>query len=340
MSRRAAVVIAACLIAAGPAQANEVAEFYKGKQINLYIGSSPGGGYDAYARLIARHIGNHVPGNPAVVPQNMPGAGQTRAAGYVYAVAAKDGTAMAAISPGAVLQPVLGGPKIQYDPSKFQFIGSANEDIYTCVARPDAPVKSFAETFDKELILGVSSGTTRDMPTVLVNILGAKLKLVTGYPGTKEITLALQRNEIQGICGFGYASLISQYPDWVPKGFVKVLLQESGKGHPELTKAGVPLATTFAKTPDDKQALELIYSQALAGRPYVVAPEVPKDRVDALRSAFTAAMNDPQLKSDAAKMNLELGPMSGEDVQALMASVFATPAAVVERARKAIDLKE
>lgn len=339
MPIRATVAMAACLAVASGAEASEVAEFYKGKQINLYIGSSAGGGYDAYARLVARHIGNHIPGAPTVVAQNMPGAGQTRAAGYVYAVAAKDGTAMAAISPGAVLQPVLGGPKIQYDPSKFQFIGSANEDIYTCVARPDAPVKSFAEVFDKELIIGVSSGTTRDMPTVLVNLLGAKLKLVTGYPGTKEITLALQRNEIQGLCGFGYASLISQYPDWVPKGVVKVILQESAKGHPDLLKAGVPLATEFAKTPEDKQALELIYSQALAGRPFVVAPEVPKERVAALRKAFTDAMADSQLVADAAKMNLELGPMSGEDVQTLMNKVFATPAAVIERARKAIDIK-
>jgi tripartite-type tricarboxylate transporter receptor subunit TctC len=339
MWRRATVAFAACL-AATAAEAGSVAEFYAGKQINLYIGSSAGGGYDAYARLVARHIGSHIPGHPAVVPQNMPGAGQTRAAGYVFAVAAKDGTAMAAISPGSVLQPILGGPKIQYDPSKFQFIGSANEDIYTCIARPDAPVKTFAETFDKELIVGVSSGTTRDMPTVLVNILGAKLKLVTGYPGTKEITLALQRNEVQGICGFGYASLVAQYPDWIPSGVVKVLLQESAKGHPDLTNAGVPLATSFAKTPEDKQALELIYSQGVAGRPFVVAPEVPKDRVDALRAAFTAAMKDPQLLADAAKMNLEVSPMSGEDVQALMAKVFAASPEVVERARKAIDVKE
>lgn len=339
MRRRLAVAFAACLCAAS-AEASDVADFYRGKQINVYIGSSAGGGYDAYARLVARHITNHIPGNPAVVPQNMPGAGQTRAAGYVYAVAAKDGTAMAAVSPGAILQPVLGGPKIQYDPSRFQFIGSANEDIYTCIVRPDAPVKSFAEAFERELILGVSSGTTRDMPNVLVNLLGAKLKLVTGYPGTKEITLALLRNEVQGICGFGYASVISQYPDWIPKGVVKVLLQESAKGHPDLNRAGIPLAIEFAKTPEDKQALELVYSQALAGRPFIMAPEVPADRIAALRAAFMAAMTDPALIADASRMNLETGPMSGEEVQALMAKVFATPAAVVERARKAIDIRE
>jgi len=334
------VGIAMAALGFAGARAEDVAEFYRGKQINMFIGSAPGGGFDAYGRLVARHIGNHIPGNPTVVPQNMPGAGQTRAAGHVYSVAPKDGTAVAAVSPGALLTPLLGGPTVQYDPSKFLYLGSANGDIYICVVRPDAPVQTFKQAFDTELIIGVSSGTTRDMPTVLKNVLGAKLKLVTGYPGTKEVTLALQRNEVQGLCGWGYASLIAQYPDWIPQGVVKMLVQESTVGHPDLNKAGVPRAVDFAKTPEDRQVLELVYSQGLFGRPYIVAPEVPKERVEALRKAFMAAMKDPNLIADAKKMNLEIDPMPGEEVQALVQKAYASPANVVERAKKALDIPE
>lgn len=336
----AAAGLAIATLGVSDGRAEDVADFYKGKQINIFIGSAPGGGFDAYGRLVARHIGNHIPGNPTVVPQNMPGAGQTRAAGHVYSVAPKDGTSIAAVSPGALLTPLLGGPKIQYDPAKFLYLGSANGDIYICVIRPDAPVKAFKDALATELIVGVSSGTTRDMPTVLKNVLGAKLKLVTGYPGTKEITLALQRNEVQGLCGFGYASLITQYPDWIANGVVKVLVQESTVGHPDLNKAGVPRAVEFAKTPEDRQVLELVYSQGLFGRPFIVAPEVPKDRVAALRKAFMAAMKDPNLIAEAQKMNLEIDPMPGDEVQALVAKVYASPAQVVERAKKALEVQE
>jgi tripartite-type tricarboxylate transporter receptor subunit TctC len=333
----AALVLAASLAIAAAADAQSASDVYKGKQINIIIGSAAGGGYDAYGRLVARHLSKHVPGNPTIIAQNMPGAGQTKAAGYVYSIAPKDGTAIAAVSPGALLVSVLGGPTIQYDPNKFQYIGSANSDVYTCIARPDAPIKTFADAFDKDWILGVSSGTTRDMPMALKNVLHAKLKMVAGYPGTKEITLAYERNEVQGICGFGYASLMSQYPDWVPTGKAKIVLQESIKGHPDLNKAGVPLGASFAKTDEDKQVLELVYSQGVFGRPFLVAPEVAKDRVAVLRTAFMATMKDPQLAADADKMKLDLDSISGDEVQALVAKVYATPDRVIQRTKQALE---
>lgn len=327
----------AATVAMTTAAGAQSSDFYKGKQVNMIIGSAAGGGYDAYGRLVARHLGKHIPGTPNVIAQNMPGAGQTKAAGYVYAIAPKDGTAIAGVSPGALLVPVLGGPTIQYDPNKFNYIGSANSDVYTCITRPDSPIKTFADTFEKEWIVGVSSGTTRDMPMVLKNVLHAKLKMVAGYPGTKDITLAFERNEVQGICGFGYASLMSQYPDWVPSGKAKVILQESLKGHPDLNKAGVPLGASFAKNDEDKQVLELVYSQGIFGRPFLVAPQVPADRVKILRTAFMATMQDPQLVADAQKMKLDLDAISGEEVQALVGKVYATPEAIIHRAKQALE---
>jgi tripartite-type tricarboxylate transporter receptor subunit TctC len=185
---------------ADPAAAQEtVAQFYRGKQINLVIGSSAGGGYDAYARLLARHLSQHIPGNPTIVPQNMSGAGSNKAAAYVYAVAPKDGTVMGAIFPGAILQPLLGEAPVQHDPSKFTYIGSANSELYICIARTDAPVKTFEDVFTHELIVGASGegGTTRDLPALLNNVLGAKFRIVAGYAGSREISLAIERNEVQ-----------------------------------------------------------------------------------------------------------------------------------------------
>ncbi|MGE5539240.1 MAG: Bug family tripartite tricarboxylate transporter substrate binding protein [Gemmatimonas sp.] len=330
---------AALLLAAfstSPAHAQS-GDFYKGKQVQIIIGSAAGGGYDAYGRIVQRHLGKHIPGNPTVIAQNMPGAGQTKAAGYIYSVAAKDGTFIAAVSPGALLVPVLGGPTIQYDPNRFQYVGSANSDVYTCVTRGDSPVQKFADAFDKEWIIGVSSGTTRDMPMALKNVLHAKLKMVAGYPGTKEISLAFERNEVQGICGFGYASLMSQYPDWIPSGKAKIILQESLKGHPDLNKAGIPLATSFAKNDEDRQVLELIYSQGIFGRPFLVAPEVAKDRVAILRKSFMETMQDPALIADAGRAKLDLDAISGDEVQALVAKVYATPERIIQRTKQALE---
>ena len=202
------VAAAACLLgvaAAGAAQ-DAVEPFFKGKQIAMIVGSSPGGGYDTYARLLSRPLGNAIPGKPTVVVQNMSGAGSNRAAGYVYAVAPKDGTTMAAIFPGAVILPLLGDIKVQHDPSKLIYLGSANSDVYVCYVRTDAPVKTFKDVLSKELIVGASNpgATTYDLPLLLNNVIGTRFRIVTGYPGSREITIALERGEVQGACGIGW----------------------------------------------------------------------------------------------------------------------------------------
>jgi tripartite-type tricarboxylate transporter receptor subunit TctC len=339
-----AIAVAACFgpCASGPATpADAVEQFYRGKSINIYIGSSAGGGYDTYARAIARHMGKYIPGHPTLVPQNMPGAGGNKAAGYVYTVAPKDGTAIGAVFPGSVVAPLLGDTPIQHDPSKFIYLGSANSDVYTCVARSDSPIASFKDVFAKEMIVGASNegGTTRDMPAMSNNILGTKFRVVTGYAGTREIALAVERKELHGLCGFGYTSLLSTRPQWLTDKTVRIIVQENAKGNAELNKQGVPKTLDFAKSDEDRQVMELVYSQAVFGRPYVLPAGVPAERVTALRKAFSAALDDKELLAEAARMKLDIEALSGAEVQAMVDRLFAMPAAVIARAKQSLIYK-
>jgi len=326
----------------GSAQAQDAVEaFYKGKQINIVIGSSAGGGYDTYARLLARYFGGFIPGNPTIVPQNMTGAGSNRAAAFVYGVAPKDGTTIGAIFPGAVLQPLVGDVQVQHDPTKFIYLGSANSDQYVCFVRADAPVKTFGDALSRELIVGASNegGTTRDLPTLFNNVLGTKFRIVTGYAGSREIILALERNEVQGVCGIGWTGIATMHPDWFSRGTIKVLAQLGIKGHPELNRLGAPLAIDFAKTADDRQVMELILSQSIFGRPFVLPGGVPAERVAALRKAFMVSWQNKNLLAEAEKMKLDIEPLSGDDLQALVRHIYSAPATIVERARLALAAK-
>jgi tripartite-type tricarboxylate transporter receptor subunit TctC len=335
----AALVLSSTSIAASQ---DSVEKFYRGKTVTITVGSAVGGGYDAYARLVGRHLGRHIPGNPTIVVQNMPGAGSNRAAGFVALQAPSDGTTIGAIQPGAVLWTLLFNQPVQHDPSKFIFIGSANRDVYLCLVRSDTGVKSFQEVLStREVIIGTAGegSAIRDMPTLLVNVLGAKYRLIGGYAGTREILIAIERNEVHGICGMGWASISMQNADWLKSGFLKILVQEDLKGEPEVTKMGIPLSIEFAKTEQDRQVMQLIYSQSLFGRPYVLPPGVPAERVAALRTALMAALADPELIADARKARLDLSPMTGEDMQTLIARLYALPAAVSERAKQALVYK-
>jgi tripartite-type tricarboxylate transporter receptor subunit TctC len=347
MNKRFPPAIAAAFVlllhaaAAGSAESDGVAQFYRGRTVTLYVGSPVGGGYDGYARLLARYFGKYIPGNPAVLVQNMPGAGSNKAAGFIYGPAPRDGTAIGAIQPGAITAPLLSDQPVQQDPRKFIYLGNANSDVYLCLVRADAPVKSFAEVFSREVVLGASAegATLRDLPVVLDNILGTKFRMVTGYAGSHEVTLAIEKGEVQGMCGMGWVSISMEHPDWVPSGKMRVIAQEDLKGHPDLNRQGVPLTISFAKTDEDRQVLELIYSQNIFGRPYVLPPGVPNDRVAALRSAFMAAFNDPDLQADAGRMHFEVGPLSGGDLQALIARIYALPPRIAERAKAAMIYK-
>jgi tripartite-type tricarboxylate transporter receptor subunit TctC len=332
----------ACVIAAfapfGVAQAQDVASFYRGKTLTVVIASAPGGGFDEYGRLIARHIGAHIPGNPNVIPQNMPGAAGATAAFYVASVAPKDGTILGAIHPGNILEPILGDKrKVRFDPNAFQYIGNANSDVYICVTRTDAPAKTFAEALEKQIVMGSSgeAASTRDFPVMLANVLGAKFKFVLGYKGNSEVQLAIEKGEIHGECGAGWSSVRSAHAAWFASGLAHVLVQETSVGYPELDAMGVPKSVDFARTPEQRAVLDLVYSQEQFGRPYVMAPETPADRVAAMRQAFMDTFRDPAFLAEAKTLNLDVGPTSGEETQALIRKVYQTPPDIIEKAKQA-----
>jgi hypothetical protein len=237
------------------------------------------------------------------------------------------------------MDPLLGDrSQVQHDPTKFNYLGSANNEVSVCAIRSDAPAKDMQQAMQNPVVLGASAagGSTRDFPSVLNNLLGTKFSLVSGYPGTKEITLAIERNEVQGLCGYYWSSASTQNPEWgKPGGGMTILVQEALKGHPALTKMGVPVAIDFAKNAEDRQVMELFYSQLVFGRPYILPPGVPDARVTALRKAFDDVLKDPALLADAEKSRIEILPVSGDEVQALVNKLFAMPQHIVERTKEA-----
>jgi tripartite-type tricarboxylate transporter receptor subunit TctC len=241
----------------------------------------------------------------------------------------------------AVTQPLVSDQALPHDPSKFQMLGSVNRSVFFCVVRSDAPVKSFKETFDKEAIIGTSSegATLRDYPIFLINVLGVKLRVIGGYAGSREIMIAMERNEVQGMCGMDWSSFQTQQRDWISKGFARLLAQEDLNGHPIMNKMGVPLTISFAKTDEDRQVMELIYSQNLFGRPYFMAPEVSAERVAAMRKALATMLTDKALLADAQKVGLDIGPMGGDELQALVARLYGFPPKVIERAKRSLIYK-
>jgi tripartite-type tricarboxylate transporter receptor subunit TctC len=288
----------------------------------------------------------YIPGNPAVVVTNMPGAASNTAAAHLFNVAPNDGTVIGALQNSAVMDALfdslLGSARrLRHDATKFIHLGSATTDHYVCIARADAPVKSFRQALTQELMIGSSQpGTsTRDYPAMLNHTTGAKIRQVGGYPGTREITLAIEKNEVHGLCGFSWSSFKAQRGDWLKSGFIRVIVQEHDKGNPEIAAMGVPLAVDFATSPENRRIMELVYSAETFGRPYMLAPGVPADRVAALRQAFLDAMRDKDLLADGQRIGIAIDPISGEDLQVLAEKIFATPADLVERAKQAMVYK-
>ncbi len=322
------------------AQDNEaLAKFYKDKTVTIAVASSPGGGLDTFGRLLSRHLSKHIPGNPNVVVSNVPGAGGNILANNLYTIAPKDGTYMGVTFPSIMIDPLLNTNHRGYDPTKFNYVGNANSEVLVCLLRRDIGVKALNEFISANIIIGATApgSTTADYPAITKGLLGAKFKLVTGYQGSREVTLAVEKNEVQGICGLGWSTVKVQFPD-ILKGdmFASVFVQEDLKGHPELNAKGVPLITSLAKTDEERQALAMFYSQNAFSRPFILPPGVPADRVAALRKIFMETIADPELQADARKMNIDADPTSGEELQRLIQEMYATPQPVVERVRKAM----
>lgn len=340
---RAAAVGAFSTLAASTAFAQSPAEFYKGRTLTIIVGSSAGGGFDLYARMIGRHMQRHMPGAPSIVVSNMPGAGSIRLAQHLFAVAPKDGTVMGAVFAGAIMDPLLGARtnKVEYDAAKFTYIGSANSEAYVCLTRKDAKAQTFADVLNTEVVLGASAagGSTLDFPTLLRNVLGARFKIVNGYPGTNEISLAIESGEVQGACGYAWSTLQSRRRSWLTDNLVNVLVQEVPEAHPDMTKLGIPVAQQFAKTDEQRRILDLVYSQLRFGRPYIAPPGIPADRVATLRKAFVDTLNDAELLKEADKLQVDVDVLEGGAMQKFVAELYQTPADIVDKTRAALTPK-
>ena len=336
MRRRTALVLLTALLAAWlmPAQAQQAGDFYRGKNIDLHIGYTVGGGYDIYARLLARHMGRHIPGNPTIVPRNMPGAGSLRLANWLYHAAPKDGSAFGTIGRGIAFDPLIGGKGAEFTATEFGWIGSANDEVSVCTAWGATGISKFEELYTREMIVG-GTGATADtdlFPKVLNAVLGTKMRVVSGYPGGADITLAMQRGEVQGRCGWSWSSIKTNHTSWVKDGTLKILVQLSLEKHPDMP--GVPLVMDMVKTPEQRAVLQAVFARQVMGRPFLAPPGVPAERLALLRKAFMATMEDKEFLAEAEKLNLEITRVSGEKVQSLVAEVYRTPP---EALRKVVE---
>jgi len=303
---------------------------YAGKTVRMIIGFGAGGGYDRWARAIARHIGKHLPGNPAVISQNMPGAGSYVAASYIYGVAPKDGTVIGAIARDAALGPLSGAPGAQFDPLKMSWLGTPAKETNICISFHTAKVKTIQDLFKQQLIVGdTGPGTgTRTYPKVLNAMLGTKFKLVGGFKSSVTVMLAMERGEVDGICE-SYASVLRRHRDWIKNKTINILFQGGAVPNPELK--GVPFILDFAKTEEQKQAIRFLYAGQGIGRPFVAPPDLEPGRLKMLRDAFNATMKDPEFLADAKKSKLKLEPENGEYLAGLIRQIYATPKPLVEK---------
>jgi tripartite-type tricarboxylate transporter receptor subunit TctC len=330
------VLPAFALLLNGPVTAQTPVDF-KGNTIGINIGYGPGGGYDTYARTFARHFGRFVPGNPNVVPRNMPGGGGLKVANYVYFLAPKDGTELGAFASSTAMEPTMGNVEAKFDAGKFSWIGSMDQDVSFCgVWQRPGVASSFQEMMTKETIFGSAgpASISHQHPMVLKNLLHANAKVIAGYEGNKEVNLAMQRGEVNGACGLFVSSINSQFLPDVKAGRLKLVIQMGPKKSDAF--GPVPSVYDYVNTDEDKQVLDLHFKQILLARPVVGPPGMPKERLAILRKAFADTMKDPAFLADAEKMNIEIDPASGEQVEQLLRQFADYPENVVEKARATI----
>jgi tripartite-type tricarboxylate transporter receptor subunit TctC len=328
-------VTLAALLAPSPGRAQSPAEFYKGKTVELTIGTSVGGGYDAYGRMLARSMGKYIPGNPAIVPRNMEGAGSMRLASHLYNTAPKDGTAFGTINRGTGFEPLLGNKGAQFDATRFNWIGSTNNEVSVCVAWHTTGITRFDDLLTHELVVGATgpSADTYQFPKITNAVLGTKFKIVTGYPGGNDVDLAMERGEVAGRCGWSWTSVKGLHQPWLDRKAINILYQMGLSKHRDLPD--VPLVIDLARTDEERAILKLIFARQVMAWPFLAPPGTPTDRVEALRKAFLQTMQDKDFLAEADKAGLEITPVSGDDIQKLVAQIYATPAPIV---RKAVEL--
>ncbi|MBX9773427.1 MAG: hypothetical protein K2Y71_03350 [Xanthobacteraceae bacterium] len=333
---RLSILIAALVLPIGEASAQ--ADFYAGKQISLLIGTTAGGGYDAYGRLVARHIGRHIPGHPAVVAKNMPGAGGLASANYLYNRAPKDGTEILIVQNGLPFERLFHslspeGKNALFDATKFGWVGSATQTVFVTVTWHASGIRTLRDASAKETILGASTTSSDSYVLAMLSnhLLGTRFKVVHGYAGATEVSLAVENGEVQGEAGKDWTTLTSTKPQWIRDKLINILVQMGTRAHPDLK--GVPMAIELAKSPQDREIMEVVFAKFGMARPFFTAPGVPPERLALLRRAFDATMSDPTVIAEATKLGMEISPVRGDAVEALVAKMMATPENLAARAR-------
>ena len=325
----------------GQARAEATADFFAGKQISLLIGTTPGGGYDAYGRALARHLGRNIPGNPGVIVKNMPGAGGLALANHLYNRAPKDGTEIATVQNGLPFEKLFymlspEGNNALFDSTKFGWLGSMTQTVFVTVTWHASPTKTLQDAMARETTLS-ASGTSADSYVLAMlgnNLLGTKFKVVVGYAGATEVSLAVEKGEVDGEAGKDWTTLTSTRPQWIKDKKVNILVQMGMKPHPDIK--GVPMAIDLAKTPEDRQVMEVVFAKFGMSRPFMAPPDLPAERLAVLRQAFDATLRDPAFLAEAQRLGMEINPVSGTDLQALVARIMNTPPVLAERAREAL----
>ena len=330
-------LLAGCVLAALPmaASAAGVEDFYRGRNVPLIIGYSAGTGYDLYGRLLARFIGRHIPGNPTIVAQNMPGAGSLKAANYIYGVAPKDGSVLGMVGRSAPLEPLLGDA--QFDGRNFTWLGSIASSSSLCTAWHTTGIKTWQDALTKPFALaGEGSGSDPDnFARIMKNLFGAKVRLVSGYPGGNEMNLAIERGEVDGRCGWSWDSMKSTRSDWLRDKKINLLAVFSLQKAADIP-AEVPLVGDLAGSDEHRRILRLHLAGQSFGRPFFTSPGVPAERKAALRAAFDATMQDADFIAETSRAKLEVSPTSGAEIDRLLADVYATPKDVIEKAKQAV----
>ncbi len=337
MARKLLFALAAGMSTLGSFPA--ASQSFSGKVVNVIVGYSAGGGYDTYSRAIARHMGAHIPGKPAMVVQNMPGAGSAKAAVYIYTIAPKDGTVIGAVSPGAIVAPLLDPrPEFDFNSTRFRYLGTADSGTRVCATLKRSGISTFDEARRKKTIIGVvaSGSSTADFAWLHQKTAGANFSIVAGYPGTAEVLLAMERGEVDGICGLDWSSLKAQRPQWLSEGQMNVLVQAGIRPSAELSKMNVPEIWKFLEGDENRKINELIMGQQVFGRPYILPPGTSDDIVSALRDAFSKTLADPGFLAAADKGGLAVEPADGETVEQAVKAVFAASPEIIAKARAAI----
>jgi tripartite-type tricarboxylate transporter receptor subunit TctC len=331
------IIVAGVSAAADTSRADSVSDFYNKKTVTLIAGFPPGGGYDTYIRVLARHFGRFIPGNPTVVPANVPGAGSMTAANRIYRSEPNDGTVLGEFASSVVMEPLLGNKAAMFDPAKFSWIGSMSQDVAYCVVwQTPGAAASFDEMLQKETIFGggAPAAITYQHPMILKNVLGAKIRVIPGYAGTRDIELAMHRGEVNGECGFYASSIKSQFADDIKAGRMKLVIQMGPEKSNEF--GNVPSVYDYAKTDDDRAVLDIHFKQLVLGRPLAGPPGIPPDRLKALREALAATMKDKEFLAEANKIGLDIDYASADEVQDLLKHFASFSPAIFEKARQAI----